>query len=90
MHIVIPEYEIMPIYTRYNVETKDGMSYSGLLAAEPPTAITFRQALGVEQKVHRANIASMSSSRLSLMPEELEKTMCRQDMADLLAFLKGM
>ena len=89
LHIVIPEYEIMPTYTLYNVETKDGESYSGLLASDSTGSITLRQAAGVEQKVPRANIATMSSSRLSLMPQELEKTMSRQDMADLLAFLKG-
>jgi putative membrane-bound dehydrogenase-like protein len=89
LHIVIPEYEIMPTYTLYNVETKDGESYSGLLASDSSESITLRQAAAVEQKIPRANIASMSSSRLSLMPQELEKTMSRQDMADLLAFLKG-
>lgn len=89
LHIIIPEYEIMPTYTLYNVETKDGESYSGLLSSDSAQSITLRQASAVEQKIPRANIASMASSRLSLMPQELEKTMSRQDMADLLAFLKG-
>jgi hypothetical protein len=31
----------------------------------------------------------MQTSRLSLMPQELEKTMSRQDLADLISFLKG-
>ena len=90
LHIIIPEYEIMPTYTCYNVETKDGMSYTGLLAAETPSAITLRQALGHEEKIQRSNIASIAASRLSLMPDELEKTMSKQDLADLLGFLKGM
>lgn len=90
LHIIIPEYEIMPTYTCYNVETKDGMSYTGLLAAETPSAITLRQALGHEEIIQRANITSMAASRLSLMPDELEKTMTKQDLADLLDFLKGM
>lgn len=89
LHIIIPEYEIMPTYTLYNVDTKDGESYSGLLSSDSSSSITLRGAAAVEQKIPRANIASMSSSRLSLMPDELEKTMSRQDMADLLAFLKG-
>ncbi len=89
LHIVIPEFEIMPIYTLYNVETTDGQSYSGLLASDTPESITLRQAAGVEQKIPRATIASMRSSNLSLMPQELEKTMSKQDMADLLGFLKG-
>jgi len=31
----------------------------------------------------------MGISRLSLMPQELEKAMSKQDLADLIAFLKG-
>ena len=44
---------------------------------------------GVEQQIPRSNLASMLTSRLSLMPQELEKTMTKQELADLLAFLKG-
>lgn len=89
LHIIVPEYEIMPIYTAYNVETKGGESYSGLLAAETPGSITLRMAQGIEQPISRADIASMTTSRLSLMPQEMEKAMTKQELADLLAFLKG-
>jgi putative heme-binding domain-containing protein len=89
LHIVVPEYEIMPVYTCYNVETKGGQTYTGLLASETPAAITLRMAQGVEQQIPRSDISSMTTSRLSLMPQELEKTMTRQELADLLAFLKG-
>jgi putative membrane-bound dehydrogenase-like protein len=89
LHIIVPEFEIMPTYTLYAVETKDGQSFGGLLAAETPDSVTLRQSLGVQQKISRANITSMSSSALSLMPQELEKTMSKQDMADLIGFLKG-
>jgi putative heme-binding domain-containing protein len=89
LHIVVPEYEIVPIYTCYNVETKDGQAYTGLLAAETPTAITLRMAQAIEQKIPRDQITSMVTSRLSLMPQELEKAMSKQDLADLIGFLKG-
>ena len=89
LHIIVPEYEIMPIYTCYNVETKAGEAFTGLLAAETPGSITLRMPQGIEQQIPRANIATMATSRLSLMPQELEKTMTTQELADLLAFLKG-
>jgi putative heme-binding domain-containing protein len=89
LHIVVPEYEIMPIYTSYNVETKDGRSLTGLLAGETSTAITLRMAEGLEQSIPRSNVVTMLPSRLSLMPQELEKAMTRQELADLLAYLKG-
>lgn len=89
LHIIVPEFEIMPIYTTYNVETKDDQSFTGLLAAETTVSVTLRQGLGIEQVIPRSNIASISSSRLSLMPQELEKTMSKQELADLVGFLKG-
>ncbi len=89
LHIIVPEFEMMPIYSQYNVETKDGQSFSGILTSETASSITLKQALGIEQKIERSNIASMASSSLSLMPQELEQTMTRQELADLIAFLKG-
>ncbi|MFN7140370.1 MAG: HEAT repeat domain-containing protein, partial [Limisphaerales bacterium] len=89
LHIIVPEFEMMPTYTQYNVETRDGQSFSGILATETPSSVTLRQALGIEQVIQRADISSMSSSTLSLMPQELEQTMSRQELADLIAFLKG-
>ncbi|HVV02095.1 MAG TPA: PVC-type heme-binding CxxCH protein, partial [Verrucomicrobiae bacterium] len=56
LHIVVPEYEIMPIYTCYNVLTKSGESYTGILAAETPSAITLRMAQGVERQIPRSDI----------------------------------
>ena len=89
MHIVMPNYEVVPGYTSYEVETKDDRSLSGLLASESDNSVTIRQAQGVEETVLRSNILSMRSTSLSLMPEELEKTISKQELADLLAFLKG-
>ncbi len=89
LHLLIPEYEITPGFATYALETTDGRVLAGLLAAETPRQVTLRQALGKEEIVLRSDIASFVLSKLSLMPQELEKTMTRQEMADLLAFLKG-
>jgi putative heme-binding domain-containing protein len=89
LHILIPEYEILPGYASYTVETKDGRTISGLIAAESANAVTLRQALGVEETIQRSNIASLSSAALSLMPQEMEKNLSRQDLADLISYLKG-
>lgn len=89
LHLIVPEYEVMPVYTAYIVETKSGESYSGLLASETPTALTLRMAQGLEQTIMRTDIVTMTTSRLSLMPQEFEKAMTKQELADLLAFLKG-
>ena len=89
LHIIVPEYEIMPGFVNYLVETKDSRSLSGIIAAESPQSITLRRALNEEDTIFRTNIVSIASSGLSLMPQELEKNISRQDMADLLGYLKG-
>ncbi|MGY8656543.1 MAG: PVC-type heme-binding CxxCH protein [Verrucomicrobiia bacterium] len=90
MHIVMPNYEVVPGFTSYEVETKDDRSLNGLLASESDTSVTLRLAQGVDETILRSNIQSMRSTSLSLMPDELEKTMPKQELADLLAFLKGL
>lgn len=89
LHILVPSYEIVSGFNNYEVETTDGRTISGLLASETPTSVTLRRALGEQDTVLRTQIASMTSSPLSLMPDELEKTMTRQELRDLIAYLRG-
>lgn len=88
-HIIIPEAEIAPNFISYECELKDGRLVSGLLPAETGTTITVRMAQGAEEVIQRADIAKLNASRLSLMPQEFEKTVSIQDLADLLAYLRG-
>ena len=87
-HILVPEAEIYPGYQSYALETKDGRSLTGLLVAETEASVTLRQSLGVEETVSRSNVASLQASPLSLMPQGFEQTMSKQELADLVAFLK--
>lgn len=89
LHIVIPEYEIAPNFTMYNCVTKDGRTISGIMVAETPAAVTLREPLAVEETIQRDQIQSIEASKLSLMPQGLEKVIPPQDMADLLAYLRG-
>lgn len=89
MHIVIPEAEILPGYQNHIVETNEGEIYTGLLLAQTPTSVTLRKNLGQEETILRSSIASMYVDSLSLMPQELEKNMTRQELADLIALLRN-
>jgi putative heme-binding domain-containing protein len=71
------------------VETTDGRTLSGIIVAETASGITLRQPLGVEETLLRERIARIDADDLSLMPQELEKSMTLQELADLLAWLKG-
>jgi putative heme-binding domain-containing protein len=89
LHLVVPEHEIAPGYAGYTVETTDGRTLSGIIVAETASGITLRQPLGVEETLLRERIARIDADDLSLMPQELEKSMTLQELADLLAWLKG-
>ncbi|HVU88135.1 MAG TPA: PVC-type heme-binding CxxCH protein [Pirellulales bacterium] len=89
LHLLIPEHEITSGFGAYIVETTDGRTLTGLLASETPTSITLRQPLGKEETILRSDVERLLSSKLSLMPQEFEKAMTRQELADLLAYLKG-
>lgn len=90
LHTIVPEHEILPAYANYRVRLKDGRDLEGMIAAETDTHVRLRRALGEEESVSRDQIQSIESSGLSLMPQEIEKNMTRQDIADLIAHLKGM
>ncbi len=89
LHIVIPEQEVAPNFTSYTCETRDGRVLTGLIMAESAASVTLRQAQGLEEILPRSEITSLIASALSLMPQELEKGLSAQELADLLGYLKG-
>lgn len=89
LHVIVPEYEIVPGFANYDVELKDGQIESGMISSETSSSIVLRKALGEERVLPRVSVAAITASGLSLMPQNLEANLTRQDMADLLAYLKG-
>lgn len=88
-HIVNPDAEIAPAFTAYLAEAKDGRILSGILVGDTPTSITLRGPLGVEASLLRTDLAKLESLPSSLMPTGLEAGLSKQQLADLLAYLKG-
>jgi putative heme-binding domain-containing protein len=88
-HIVNPDAEIAPAFTAYLAEAKDGRVLSGILVGDTPTSITLRGPLGVEATLLRADLGKLESLPGSLMPTGLEAGLSKQQLADLLAYLKG-
>ncbi|HSI13206.1 MAG TPA: PVC-type heme-binding CxxCH protein [Chthoniobacter sp.] len=89
LHIVVPDFEIAPGFAASNIELKDGNLKLGIIIGENSESVTARQPGGVEENILRSNITSITASEHSLMPPGLEAAMSKQDMADLLSFLKG-
>ncbi|MEY3392960.1 MAG: hypothetical protein RLZZ322_1809 [Verrucomicrobiota bacterium] len=88
-HIVNPDAEIAPAFTAYLAEAKDGRVLSGILVGDTPTSITLRGPLGVETSLLRADLAKLEALPGSLMPTGLESGLSKQQLADLLSYLKG-
>jgi putative membrane-bound dehydrogenase-like protein len=87
-HILDPNRKVEPNQRAYAIETKSGESYLGLIASESSGAVALRMPLGITTSIPRANIRSLRSQGVSLMPEGLEFELSAQGMADLIAFLK--
>ena len=88
LHIIVPNFEVVGGNTMYEVDTTGGQTFAGLLAADTPGQLTLKLPLGFTKTIARDNVKALRASPLSLMPNELEKTMTRQELANLIAFLK--
>jgi putative heme-binding domain-containing protein len=88
--ILNPSYAIEPRFVNYVVTTTDGRMFDGVIANETPGAITLRGGSEEgDQTILRKHIAEIRASSVSLMPEDLEKNMSRQGLADVIAYLRG-
>ena len=75
-------------YEAMAVTTRDGRTLSGWLASESENSLTLRTAFDTEETISRQNLASYSASGVSLMPEGLEHTMTREELANVIAYLR--
>lgn len=87
-NILDPNLDIQPGYHAYNCQLKNGDQLFGLISSETASGITLKQLDGKVRPLLRAEIASLVSANVSLMPEGLESAITVEEMADLIAFLK--
>ncbi len=87
MHVLDPNREVAPNFMEYIVELDDGRIARGVVSAETPTSLTLTRPDGMRETILRQHISMLSNTRLSFMPEGLEKTVSQQEMTDLLGYL---
>jgi putative heme-binding domain-containing protein len=85
--ILAPNDTIAAGYATYVVETSSGHVFSGVLALESAKSLSLRLAEGKEQTVLRKDIERLSSTQLSLMPENLAESLAPSDVTDVIAWL---
>ncbi len=86
--ILIPSDSIAQTYEAYVVETNSGGVIEGVIGPQTPTSITIKHEEGKQDVIRRSDIKRMYASNLSAMPEDLDKQVSIDQMADLLAYLK--
>lgn len=89
LNILDPNREVEQKFIQYNVTTVDGLTHSGIVAAETAAAVTLMGPERATQTVPRADIETMESTGLSLMPAGFERELDPAALADLIAYLRS-
>jgi putative heme-binding domain-containing protein len=76
-------------YAAFNVLTKRGQQFSGMLRSETAASITLVGPEGKKQEILRSEIEELTNTGKSLMPDGLEKDIAPKAMADLIAYLQS-
>src|SRR5205807_3892542 len=71
VHILDPNRQVEPNFFSTSIETKDDLSYDGIIARENRSEVVLRNASG-DFTIPRNNIRGRRSTGLSLMPEGFE------------------
>ncbi len=87
--VLFPNASLVQDYETYTVET-DWQTYDGIIARQDNDSITLKTGVGEEVRINRSDIASMTTSPISKMPEGLDLAISREELIDLITFLKSL
>ena len=82
-----PSLVIGAAYQATSVVTVQGRSLTGLLVEDSPQRVVLKLQGGKLETIPRGDVDMMAVSKVSLMPEDVEKQLKPQEIADLFAFL---
>ncbi len=86
-NVLDPSLVIGAGYQARLVITTDGRSLTGLLAEDSPQRIVLKEQGGKLDTIPRSEVDSITDSKLSLMPEGLEKQLTEKELVDVFEFL---
>jgi putative heme-binding domain-containing protein len=90
LHAILdPSQAVEARYRAWTLQLDGGESISGIIAAETANNLVLRYAGNPEVPVLRTQIREMTPMKESLMPAGFESALQPQDMADLLAWVRG-
>ena len=71
------------------VRTRTGATHGGVLRTDAPDEVVLGTVAGPDTRIPRSDIAEIEPGTISLMPPGYGELLTRQELADLLAFLKA-
>ena len=86
--ILIPNQSIAQMYEAYVVETVSSGMLEGVIGEQTSTTITLVHEEGKKDVVPRSEIKQMYVSNLSAMPEDVDKEVTPEQMADVIAYVR--
>lgn len=87
-NILDPNLSIMAGYDLWEIQQTNGEPIQGIIANETAAAITIKNVGNFEKTISRQDIKSLKSLSISAMPTGLQKNINKEQMSDLIAFLK--
>ncbi len=87
--IVYPSASFVRSFEPFTIATKSGDDFSGIIRKDAPDEVVLAIGPETEQHIARVDIAEMRPGTVSIMPQGLEDVLTKQELADLVAFLKG-
>jgi putative membrane-bound dehydrogenase-like protein len=87
--IVYPSASFVRSYEPMIVTTKGGEEYSGVLRKDAAEEVVLATGPNTEQRLARADIQDMRPGGVSTMPAGLAEQLTKEELADLLAFLRA-
>jgi putative heme-binding domain-containing protein len=88
--VLFPAASIARGFESQVIRTTDGRTLTGLVVRETAESIFLRTNDQREIRLRRSEIEAQKPSELSIMPAGLENTMTRQELADLVAYLRSL
>jgi putative heme-binding domain-containing protein len=87
--LIDPSAAIRKEYLAYEVETTDGRMLSGVIVEQTGGGLTLATSTGERMVLPQTQIAGVRESALSLMPEDVLKSLNPQEVRDLFAHLQS-
>jgi putative membrane-bound dehydrogenase-like protein len=87
--VIYPSASFVRSFEPVIITTKDGEDYNGVVRSENDDEIVLVAGASTEQRIARRDVLETRPGTVSIMPQGLDEQLSQQELADLVAFLKG-